>query len=328
MLQSGRATAPFSVSARRFNTMHRSIRASFTLLLGWVAIANAQSVNIDFGSPGSAPPANYAAAGSPGTWNVIGVLPSYQRQPLVGPDGLPSGLNIYMAGGTQLLDVDDGATFGPDQSLLDDMLIGFNNPIDVCIWIENLPAGDYEVLTYAMTPANAMELHRVRVDDGNPGPTYIGGGWPGMHVQNITFARHRVYISNGYIGLHSGLYNANYRSGINGLQVRPVQTDAPPPGTDGRAQILGIYPNPAPGAQLIELHLNSIDNRGALEIFDAAGRVVWRRALESLPAGQTRVEWNGRDLAGQPVPAAVYFVRLGGRGDAAEPRVLKLVRSR
>jgi len=47
-------------------------------------------------------------------------------------------------GGSQLLAVDVAATAGDDEKLMDDMLISFNNPVDACIWIRNLPNGPYE----------------------------------------------------------------------------------------------------------------------------------------------------------------------------------------
>jgi hypothetical protein len=48
-------------------------------------------------------------------------------------------------------------------------------------------------------------------------------------------------------------------------------------------------------------------------IHDAAGRTIavpWRA---SLPAGPAEVTWDGRDLAGRPVPSGVLFVRVETR---------------
>ena len=95
-------------------------------------ISLAQSINIDFGSAGTAPSASYAAAGLAGAWNTIGVLPNSVRAPLVGLDGSSSAAEIYMiASGTALRVEDDPSTSGDDAALVDDMLIGNNNPIDV-----------------------------------------------------------------------------------------------------------------------------------------------------------------------------------------------------
>src|SRR5262245_37773008 len=119
-------------------------------LSGWQAV-EAQSFNIDFGTPGTAPAATYGAAGLPGTWNVVGALNAGQSQNLVDLAGAASAARIYQIGGVQILDNDVPGTTGDDASLMDDMFIGFNNPVDVCIWVENLVPGDYQVLIYAMT---------------------------------------------------------------------------------------------------------------------------------------------------------------------------------
>ena len=40
------------------------------------------------------------------------------------------------------------------------------------------------------------------------------------------------------------------------------------------------------------------------------------------PAGRYRLEWDGRDTHGQPVPAGVYFVRLAGYATSARKLVV------
>jgi hypothetical protein len=60
-------------------------------LLGIATPAWGQSFNIDFGPADSAPAADYAAAGIAGTWNAIGVLPPFQRAPLVDVTGQATG---------------------------------------------------------------------------------------------------------------------------------------------------------------------------------------------------------------------------------------------
>src|SRR6185436_20627460 len=94
--------SPHAVSLPREGPMMRTILRSATLTLALAAAAvvpfgtaGAQSVNIDFGAPGSPPSAAYAAAGPAGVWNEIGVLPPGQRAPLVGLDGTSFGAQIY-----------------------------------------------------------------------------------------------------------------------------------------------------------------------------------------------------------------------------------------
>lgn len=45
----------------------------------------------------------------------------------------------------------------------------------------SVPAGDYEVILYAMTPGDAAHPNRLRVDFGSPGPVMCGGAWAGFH---------------------------------------------------------------------------------------------------------------------------------------------------
>lgn len=294
-----------------------------------VTLTSGFAVNVDFGPPGSSPSPQYAAQGEAGTWNAIGVLPPYQRAPLVGLDGLPSSVQIYMAGAASVLEQDDAATSGDDAALLDDMLRSTNSPIDLCIWFENVPAGDYEVILYALTPSDGAHQDRCRVDYGSPGPSYVGGAWQGFHTQGVSYMSFRVNVQSGWIGLHSGEYGAQILSGLNGVQVRPAPpTGSEPPDTESgwESRLLRIHPNPSAGAQSIELTLG----RGAqeLEIVDVAGRIVWSRTLAGFQPGARRIAWDGRDAHGRPLASSVYFVRL--RAERALPDAacaLRIVRT-
>ena len=184
--------------------------------------ASAQSYNIEFGATGTAPPDSYGAAGQAGVWNTFEVLPSGVTFPLVNTDGLSAGATIRNIGGTQLLASDDPATRGDDALLMDDMLIGFNDPVDVCIFMNGFPNGRYVVLIYAMTPNDSDLLSRTRVDFADQGPAFIGGAWPGGYQIGITHSRHTINVTNGRIDLHSGEFGALVQSGINGIQIRPI----------------------------------------------------------------------------------------------------------
>lgn len=292
---------------------------------------SAQSLNIDFGSGGTLPSAGYGAAGPIGAWNEIGVLPAGQRAPLVGLNGAPVTASIYMIGGTTLLTADDPGTTGNDGALVDDMLFGYNNPVDVCVWVENLEPGDYEVLIYALTPANPSLHHRVRVDFAAPGPMTIGGAWPGAHQQGVSYERFTLTVTNGRIGLHSGLYNGFIESGINGIQI--IQAGSSTSGVEtpdgGRAAVTRIWPNPAAGLQRFELVVPGgpgARSDALLTLHDATGRLVWRRGLGGL-AGTTVMSWDGLGSDGRPVPAGVYFLGISTPGDTGPgTRRMKLLR--
>jgi len=231
-----------------------------------------------------------------------------------------------MFGGTSLMEVDIPATSGDDEALMDDMLIGLCDPVDVCIWVENLEVGDYEVITYGLTPGEPTRLCPVRVDFGSPGPVDVGGAWPGSHAESATYARHLVTPANQRIGLHSGTYNGYFQAGINGIQIRKVGAAPVEPGPAGAAGIRRVSPNPAATAQRIEFTLARAAPQGALEILDLAGRVVWRSPLAGLAAGPQEARWDGRDAGGRAVAAGLYFVRLAGAGPGAQAASRKLVR--
>jgi hypothetical protein len=298
--------------------------------------AGAQSFNVDFGDVASVPASSYAGVGSAGTWNAVGVLPPAQRQALRGLDGVLTSVNIFNIGGTSMLTANDPATAGDDEALVDDMLLGFNNPLDVCIWFEHLANGTYEVITYAITPSNPPLQSRVRVDDGNPGPIMVGGAWPGGHVEGITYGRHIVTITDGIIGLHSGLYGGVLQSGMNGIQIRPAGATSVGSSGAGAGAILWIdrvAPNPALGRQVFELSARAASS-AAIEVFDLAGQLVWRSPLARVETGTMSVAWDGTDLRGARVPAGAYVARVlageggGGVAPAAGASGVKLIRLR
>jgi hypothetical protein len=91
-----------------------------------------------------------------------------------------------------------------------------------------------------------------------------------------------------------------------GLALGQWTVDAPPGPL--RETVLRAWPNPLRGGTLrIEL-TGTEPASGPLRIFDVHGRLV-RELGPAAPDGT--VSWSGRDGAGRPVPAGVYF--LGGR---------------
>ena len=126
--------------------------------------------------------------------------------------------------------------------MMDDMLLSFNNPVDACIWVENLAGGTYEVTIYALTPNDPERLCRVRVDFASPGPIMVGGSWPGAHQPGVTYGRFTVTIAaGGTIGLHSGLFGGNIQSGINGIQIVRLGECAPDFNCSGAATVQDFF---------------------------------------------------------------------------------------
>ncbi len=88
---------------------------------------------------------------------------------------------------------------------------------------------------------------------------------------------------------------------------------------------LSATPNPSRGDVDLSFAL-AAPGRARLAIYDLLGRRVRVLAEGDLPAGETRVRWNGTRDSGEAAPAGVFFARLE-REDAA-PVVLRLLRLR
>jgi hypothetical protein len=278
---------------------------------------SAQSFNIDFGGAPSAPSSSYAAIGLPGVWNSFDDLPTSERFPLVGLNGAMTAARIYNIGGVSILNVDHPGTSGDDEALVDDMFIGFNDPVDVCLFFEGLANGDYLVITYAITPDDPLLLSRVRVDEGSPGPVMIGGDWPESHRQGVTFARHEVTVSDGRIGLHSGLWDGDIQSGVNGLQLVHLSTV----GVAGPAAtplLAHLPPNPS---RISEGLLIATNGAALVSILDARGRLLFRGHSLGLDAP---VRWDGTTAGGRRAAPGVYVLRVAGRDRVESHRLVRL----
>ena len=76
---------------------------------------------------------------------------------------------------------------------------------------------------------------------------------------------------------------------------------------------LRVSPNPLSGSTVISMSHGFLP-RGSIRIIDAAGRAV--RTL-TIPAGTSRVLWDGRDDAGRHAAPGIYMMRLEGEGRVA-----------
>ncbi|HZW08085.1 MAG TPA: hypothetical protein VFF65_13260, partial [Phycisphaerales bacterium] len=150
------------------------------------SVASGQSMNIRFGTEASKPAPTYGAAGLAGVWNSYEVTGAWERVPTVNLQGTPLAAQLYQFGCSQMLSFDNPATSGDDGRLMDSMVLSMNDPVDACYWVEGMMNGTYEVTLYAMTPDDPARRCRTRVDNSSPGPTMVGGSWPGQHQQGVT----------------------------------------------------------------------------------------------------------------------------------------------
>ena len=77
-------------------------------------------------------------------------------------------------------------------------------------------------------------------------------------------------------------------------------------------------PNPFQSITTIQLQLTAAADL-SLTLHDVAGRAVKRLHHGQLGAGRHAFHWGGRDRAGHPLPAGIYFLRL----ESIDPRVVR-----
>lgn len=90
----------------------------------------------------------------------------------------------------------------------------------------------------------------------------------------------------------------------------------------GHDVLLPVYPNPASEAVYCVVDRQQ-PGRLRLVVHDLIGREVAVVADELAPPGRTTYRWDGRDAAGNRLPAGVYLIRMdSGARSAAAPVVL------
>jgi hypothetical protein len=90
-----------------------------------------------------------------------------------------------------------------------------------------------------------------------------------------------------------------------------------------RAAIQRVYPNPFNPSTTIEF---SVPKQGptSIRVFDLRGRQVATLVDASMPAGQYRVRWDGRDPSGRDVSSGVYFAMIESAGTRHSVRLTLL----
>jgi hypothetical protein len=95
------------------------------------------------------------------------------------------------------------------------------------------------------------------------------------------------------------------------------------PAIPARLSLASPRPNPAAGITELGFAL-PVKGHVLLAIFDTQGRRVRVLVRETLPAGEHRLRWDGRDEGGVRVPGGIYFARLQLPGRALDARVIRL----
>jgi endonuclease/exonuclease/phosphatase family metal-dependent hydrolase len=109
------------------------------------------------------------------------------------------------------------------------------------------------------------------------------------------------------------------------LRARVRETHAVTPTLPTVTHLYQPVPNPLFSTSTLRFDLAQ-GASARLEIFDLSGRRVTVLADREFTPGRYSLRWNGRDDAGAPAGAGLYFVRLTGRGLSPQTVRLAIVR--
>ncbi len=101
-----------------------------------------------------------------------------------------------------------------------------------------------------------------------------------------------------------------------------VDVPVPVPGAPG-LRLGPVSPSPSRGTASVSFDLPR-PGRARLDVFDVRGRRV-RGLVDGVHAAGTHLaRWDGRDAAGAPVAAGVYFLRIEAAGETRTARIVQL----
>lgn len=180
----------------------------------------------------------------------------------------------------------------------------------------NLPEAPANDL--AFDPANPARLF-IATDVGvfetlDTGTSWhvLGGNLPNVVVTSLAFNATNRTLTAGTFGRSLYSYDIDQPSAVD-----------PGPGTPAALAELGL-PSPNPTTAGARVEWNAVAAaRVAIELVSVSGR---RLLATELRGGRGVWNWDGRDAAGAPLPAGVYYARLVVDGRPAAARVLTVTR--
>lgn len=105
------------------------------------------------------------------------------------------------------------------------------------------------------------------------------------------------------------------------LDLGAMPLAAAPGAAAARLALSAPWPNPARGSVRATLDLPR-NERVEVAVFDVLGRKVATPFTGSPGAGRHAIAWDGRDAAGHPARAGVYFVRAASGGESVSRRLV------
>ena len=184
-------------------------------------------------------------------------------------------------------------------------LVAYGGATDAGVYSLATPATPALVGTLTPISGTGTDLHRglyatvgsggLRVyDAATPQPTTLLASVTSyaQALYDVALTDADVFVAAGTVGVD------RYTNGL-------IVASAPAPGA---AVALTVGPNPTAGALTIEARVDGGTVR--VDVLDVLGRTVRVLADGPQAPGMRRLAWDGRDAAGQRVPAGVYVVRL------------------
>ncbi len=183
------------------------------------------ALNVDLGFPGQiSPPSSYAAAGTAGTWNPVGI----ESTVLLHGDG-----SISLVSLTASADSTGGGPPGmsPDVDLLGDHIGDCNGVIEWSLAFTGLEDGSYRVLLYA--PSNTIFDTGDMLVNAIAVPAILGASELQGGVSHTAVV---VSVSGGTLDISGSSSGAGLCAGLAGVQVEgPLPKPVPALTVGGRA---------------------------------------------------------------------------------------------
>ncbi|MCB0260840.1 MAG: T9SS type A sorting domain-containing protein [Calditrichaeota bacterium] len=137
--------------------------------------------------------------------------------------------------------------------------------------------------------------------------------------ENVVLAPNAIH-DYGFADLHASLSLVKHWEVLQppaSIEERPVHLPL-------AGELHQNYPNPFNPSTVIGYRLEKAGDV-QLSIYNLLGQHVINLVAARQPAGRYRVEWNGKDAHGRPVPSGIYFYRLTA-GELSQTRRMLLLR--
>lgn len=116
---------------------------------------------------------------------------------------------------------------------------------------------------------------------------------------------------------------AGFGGHFSGLKESATGLEPSVTETAGELSLISAFPNPFESHLTVSFSFSGM-NPVQLEVFDLAGRSVFRQSTVPSSDGPQTVLWDGTANAGQPLPPGVYTVSLTEGDPVSTTRVLRV----